>query len=505
VSQSSRFRALSFALLALAVCAQSQTAPATPDSNDIAQLRTSLAAAQAQVRQCQDEIAALRQQVQQIQSQLGKQTSSSAASAADFPTLSSITAQEKNAPAAEQFRSEEDQLLAAKVAEYEQTKIESVSKYKVRLSGLILMNLSGNRGNVDISDLPNLAFGNVPTQTNGSMTGTLRQTQLGLQVTGPQLAGAQTSGNVQVDFFGGFPDANYGVTAGLVRLRTAELRMDWPQTSLIAAQAPPFFSPLSPTSYATLGEPALSWSGNLWVWTPQLVVEHRWAIADDSQLAIQAGFLDPLTEEIPDFQFNRTPTAGEKSRAPAFGSHIGWKKKLSTGELSLGAGGYYSRQNWDFGRTTDSWVGSADWNLPLAHRLALSGEFYRGRAIGGLGGGIWASALFSGPYSLPTSSINGLNDIGGWAQLKFRATSRLEFNTAFGSANPFAQDLLRFAAPLTTAFTPLARNQTFFVNGVYRPRSNLLLALEYRRLQTSMLSGTKNTADHINLAAGVSF
>lgn len=491
------------AVVVWAAAAVAQTSSPPPDQ--VSQLRQSLAATRADLQRCEDEIATLRRQLQDMQAQLGA-SSSSRGGPADFPTLPAIAAQEKSgtepSPAPV---SEEQQMLAAKVSEYEQTKVETVSKYKLRVSGLVLMNLSGNAGHVDIQDLPNLAFPGTPGSPNGDIAATFRQTVLGLEITGPRVAGAATSGNLEADFFGGFPDTNYGVTAGLMRLRTAEARLDWQNTSIVAGQSAPFFSPLSPTSYATIAEPALSWSGNLWVWTPQVRVEQRWNTSENSKLALQFGILDPLTEEIPDFQFNRVPTAGERSRAPAFASHVGWKKTLSAGDLTFGAGGYYSRQVWDLGRTMDSWSLNADWNLPFTSWMALSGEFYRGRALGGLGGGIWASVLFNGSPTDPASSMIGLNDIGGWSQLKFRASSRLEFNLAGGQANPFARDLYLFPSPTTEYFPPLVRNQTFFVNSIYHPRSNLLLAIEYRRLQTSMLSGTKNTADHINLAAGISF
>ena len=148
---------------------------------------------------------------------------------------------------------------------------------------------------------------------------------------------------------------------------------------------------------------------------------------------------------------------------------------------------------------------STDFDLPLSRFLALSGEVYRGQAIGGFGGGIWASALFDADPDVATTRILPLNDVGGWSQLKIKPVSRLEFNVAAGVANPFSRDLEFFAAPQNYSFTPLARNQTLLINSIFHPRSNLLLGLEYRHLRTYALTGSKNTADHINLSIGVSF
>jgi hypothetical protein len=160
--------------------------------------------------------------------------------------------------------------LAEKVAELHQDKVESASKYPVKLSGLVLFNSYRNSGSLDIEDLPSLAFQKSPGSPDGSVGATLRQTVLGVQATGPNLFGARTSAAVAVDFAGGSPTTSFGVIDGVVRLRTAHIGLDWERTSLTIGQDTLFFSPLSPTSYATVLEPALAWSGNLWVWTPQI-------------------------------------------------------------------------------------------------------------------------------------------------------------------------------------------------------------------------------------------
>ncbi len=56
-------------------------------------------------------------------------------------------------------RMEEDQqLLEGKVNDQYQTKVESASKYRVKLSGIALLNVFGNSGTVDNQDVPSLAL-----------------------------------------------------------------------------------------------------------------------------------------------------------------------------------------------------------------------------------------------------------------------------------------------------------------------------------------------------------
>jgi hypothetical protein len=405
-------------------------------------------------------------------------------------------------------RLEEDKdLLQAKVDEQHQTKVESASKYGVKLSGIALLNLFGNSGSVDNQDVPNIALPPGAVSTSGSVGATLRQSEIGLAAYGPTLAGAQISGNMSLDFMGGFSNESNGVTSNVVRLRTATMRMDWNQTSIVAGQDEPFFSPLSPTSFASLGYPEFADSGNLWTWTPQVRLEHRLNISESNFLLLQTGLLDPLSGEYPYSQTYRTPSGGEQSRIPALGSRVAWS--LGTGDhaMTLGIGGYYSRQNYGAGRTTDAWAGTADWNAPVGNHFVWSGEFYRGRALGGLGAAQGRSVLFNGQESNPMSDLIGLNTVGGWTQLKFKATQSIEFNMAYGQDNPFARDQ-GMGYNYTTSeyeYYSIAKNQSAMLNVIFRPRSDLLFALEYRFLDTLQTTNNSNAAGTINLSMGVLF
>ena len=402
---------------------------------------------------------------------------------------------------------EEQQLLTGKVDEQYQTKLESASKYRVRFSGIALFNLFSNQGTVDNIDVPTLAYQQSGRASSGSFGGTLRQSIFGFEVFGPQLFGARTSGSVNFDAGGGFPNISDGVNSGLVRLRTATMRLDWKDTDIVAGQNQLFFQPNSPTSFASVIEPALSYAGNLWAWTPQLHVEHRFALNEKSTVTLQGGILDSLTGEPPYYAYTwyRQPAAGEASRQPAYAARVAYSHPLFGHSFTIGAAGYYSRENWGYGRDVNGYAALADWSLPLSQKFLLSGSFYRGQAIGGLGGGIGRSVLFDGPLSDPNTSVIPLNTVGGWAQLKYRATAKLEFNAAFGQDNPFAADLRVFDEPQSYGDPTLTRNHGVFGNVIYRPRSDVLFSLEYRRLKTFSIYDTNASAGQVNLGMGILF
>jgi len=397
------------------------------------------------------------------------------------------------------------ELANAKIKEQSQTKVESSSKYRVRLSGLALFNLFTNRGTVDNQDVPQIAKPAGPFDSAGTFGGSVRQSQLGLEAFGPDLAGAHTQAEIRFDFAGGFPQAPNGSLTGLMRLRTGTVRFDWTNTSIVAGQDYLFFSPLTPTSYASLAIPALSYSGNLWGWTPQVRVEHRFHISEASSIKVQAGIVETLSGDTPNMVYERSSTWGEKSGSPGYAARVSWNRSAFGQNIIAGLGGYYGRQDWAFGRNVDSWAGTADLTVPFGRYVEFTGQFYRGRAVGGLGGAIGQSVLWNGRFTDPSTEVYGLNSLGGWAQLKLKPTSKFEINGAFGHDNPFASDLRQFIGNPIYANGLLSKNQTSLLNLIYRPRSDLIFSVEYKHLKTFTLDSDFNSANNINLIVGYIF
>jgi len=459
------------------------------------------------VRELQAEVRELRTAVVELRSEAGQYRAETEELRKELQATrgaSATAAPNGAAPLEERVSSleESSQLLSSKVDDQFQTKVEAASKYRVRLSGIVLLNLFSNHGRTDSQETPTWAIPYIPNVSGQTLGASLRQSEIGLEVFGPRLAGARTSGNLQFDFSGGSPNTPNGVNLGLVRMRVASVRMDWKDTSIVAGQDNTFFSPLSPTSFASLAIPAFSYAGNLWGWIPQVRLEHRFNLSQGQSVVLQGGILDNVTGELPS-SFAPFAQAGQSSGQPAYAARAGWTRSVFGRPLTLGAAGYYSRQNWSMDQNVDGWAAMTDWSVPLARRVSLTGEFYRGRAIGGLGGAVGRSVLFSGNPS-PQGQVRPLNSVGGWSQLKVTASSKLEFNGAFGVDNPYASDVRGFS--LSPGFpAPLLQNRSSLVNVIYRPRSDLLLSGEYRHLRTFDIDAGSPTADQVNLMMGILF
>lgn len=501
--------------------AQNVPTPASPALADTAairelqdqvrELRTMLTDMRAENAQSRAEMQQLRDDLQATRALLERPAGTNATEAASAGTSApkaeaAITPSQQNS-IEERVQKLEDSasLTGSKVDEQYQTKVETASKYRARLHGIVLMNTFRNLGASNDLDFPDYAE---PTHTGfpqATFGATLRQSQIGLEVFGPRVFGAKSSADVQLDFSGGFPGTGNGVNFGIVRLQTANLRLDWEHTSFVAGQDSLFISPLSPTSFASLATPAFGFAGNLWAWTPQLRVEHRFAISDGQTVTMQAGILDNLDWEYPYNSFYRTTQAGELSGQPAYGFRTSWSKNANEHPLSFGVAGYYGRQNWAWGRYVDAWAGMADWQVPILPRLALSGEFYRGRGVGGLGAGIGTSIVYGGDPFAPFSPIRGLNAAGGWAQLKLQVTPKVELNGAFSEDNAFAGDVRGFATDQNNFGPILGKNRGGLGNVVFRPRSDLILAAELRRLRTFPIYSGSSLTSQVNLSVGILF
>jgi uncharacterized protein (UPF0335 family) len=163
-----------------------------------------------------------------------------------------------------------------RVEEQAQSKVESSQRFPIRLTGMALFNTFLNSRQTGGVESPQVA-----PASGGALAGgaTLRQSQIGLDYRGPQtFFGGQVRGSLMMDFFTG----SGGSYDSVLRLRTARMDIDWGSTSLMFGQDKSIISPREPNSLASVGYPALSDSGNLWRWQPQVRLEQRFRLSSDN-------------------------------------------------------------------------------------------------------------------------------------------------------------------------------------------------------------------------------
>jgi hypothetical protein len=394
---------------------------------------------------------------------------------------------------------EQVEVNTAQIKEHAQTKIESDSRFRVKLFGMILANTYVNTDTSSRFDNPMFAPSPTTDVGKNNFGATLRQSRIGLAMEGPRLGprlgDARLSAEAEFDFWGGTSGELDGDVFGFLRVITASARLDWEKTSLTVGQRPPLISPLNPTSLAAVWIQPLTGAGNISQWRPQIMMERRVGSNDSSQVIIQGGILTPFGESLQ----GRTIEGG-----PGYQSRVAYRRPLdSDRKLELGFGSYVHRRPFPLSRHVNSYAITGDWMVPLGSRLELSGEAFFGRAVGlAEESGNRYDSLYAvtGPITLPGTSIRGIRSAGGWAQMAIKARSDLDFNFAYGQEDPRNRDIFSGQIGASTKF----KNQVGSANFIWQLRQNFLFSLEYRRFWTNYTL-RQRTGNHYNLAVGYMF
>jgi len=493
--------------------AQSASAPASEAELDakVRMLSQTLEETRVELSESRSEIRQLRAMLEQALRKMGEPDKPAPAAVApreQAPEKSSGNSQETKSNDEQNLAriTEDDwQIAKARLEELQQDKVESSSKYRLKLSGIALFNAFGQTGHVDNLDAPTVAIQQAPGASSGSLGASLRQSIVGLTGVGPSIYGARTSGDVQMDFFGGLPSGYGAATSGVMRLRVARIRFDWENTSVVVGLDGPLFSPNTPTSYMSLAVPAFASAGNLWTWTPTIRVEQRWPTSV-SLFKIEAGVMDPSRYASSSASV-RTANPGESSRKPAYSLRISANGRSENRPLSIGVSGIYLPQRYG-GETASGWGGVTDWRLPLFPHMEWSGEFFAGKGLDVFGGVPYVLVQPSdlNRYNSVTApALAGIRMLGGWSQVKVKLNFRNEFNLAAGSGARSARGTRQTALLDPTLQFLSRRNDMWFVNYIFRPRSDLVFSTEYRRLRTYQVSGTPAIAGQVGLAMGFIF
>src|SRR5579863_5997142 len=217
----------------------------------------------------------LAEQVRALRAELAASRNSSAEPASSTAAV--------GAPAAPPLE-EKVAIDESRIAEQAQTKVEASQKLPITLTGMVLFNafLNGRANNG--SEYPTLAA----LATNASAGGaTVSQSIVGMKFQGPEIfGGGHISGSAFLDAWGGSPSNPLN---HLIRLRTATVEIDWKNTTIVAGQDKPIVSPREPNSLAQVSVSPLTGAGNLWLWSPQVRIDQRFAFGTQAGLTAQLG------------------------------------------------------------------------------------------------------------------------------------------------------------------------------------------------------------------------
>ena len=369
-------------------------------------------------------------------------------------------------------------VVEQRVEEHAQTKVEAAHKLPISITGMALFNGFLNRGPDALADYTLL---NGPSRAGA----TWQQTVIGLRFNGPAIpGGGHIDGSLDMDFFGGSAVAfNH-----LMRVRVANLSLNWKSTSLSFGQDKPLIAPREPDSLAEVGVPPLTGAGNLWLWQPQARLEQRMRLGEEAGLKAQVALYQ--TDERAAYVPAAYAATLGAARPGVEGRIAVWRRWGEQGSVELGSG-FHASETHVAGYVVPSRVFSLDGMLKPWSKIELSGTYYSGYNMAGLGAlGQGFTIINDGGRVIP---VHGR---GGWMQLAIRPASRLTFDIFGGRHEDRASDLVYGGTP---------RNESYAANAMYRLGSNVMLSLEGGQVRTLLLPYAARTRTYYDLAIAYLF
>jgi hypothetical protein len=286
-----------------------------------------------------------------------------------------------------------------------------------------------------------------------------RLTRFGVDVNGPEVDGAKTTGKLEIDF-ANFP-AGVAESRATPRIRLAYIDIKKDQLGLRVGQDWDVVSPLFP---AVNGELLMWNAGNTGDRRAQ--IQGRWvdnADASKESLSLKAALA--LTGAITNEDLDTGTVAGERdgfdSGMPQIQVRGGYKGlEVAAGKKSdIGVWGMFGRTETDTffngENRFDTWLGGVDLSIPIASKLTVRAEAWTGANLGDIRGGMG--------QSINTATGEEIESSGGWAELicKCGEKDKTQFHVGASLDDPKNDDL-----SLTSTSANRRRNQSGYIGTV---------------------------------------
>jgi hypothetical protein len=368
----------------------------------------------------------------------------------------------------------------SRTAELAQSKVEASQRLPVSLTGMLLFNAFMNGKSGGGAQDPVAAGATSGLASSGA---SLRQTVLGLKFNGPDLpGGGKASGSLDMDFFAG----NSAPFHNLLHIRVATVDLTWRNTTVTVGQEKPIISPREPSSLAQVGVSPLTAAGNLWDWQPQVRIEQRFALGENSGLRAQAGVYQ-TSESYPGTLPEEYAATLEKAR-PGYEGRLEFFRGTANRRIEI-APGFHLSTTHVAETSVPSRIVSLDWLVRPVALVEFTGEFFHGENVAGLG-------AKQGFDILPSDAVVPVHSQGEWGQIAFFPAPRLSLHVYAGEQHDRAEDLATGA---------INRNFVYAGNLMYKLAPNVLAAFEASQARTQYLGSLLRLNNHYDLALAYLF
>jgi hypothetical protein len=323
---------------------------------------------------------------------------------------------------------------------------------------------------------------------------TLRQTRFGINLEGPDVEGAKSTGKIEIDFYGTASVEN----KAMPMMRQAYWQLSYPTWNVLVGQTWEVLAPLYPN---TLNYNALALMGNMGYRKPMIRYERMDKVFGDKTIQTDVAIVRSIGNNV--VSTSTLDDEGSDSGWPVFQSRVGFSTPTSIGRpFAIGVSGHYGTEEFNTvtvsagppasfktvngkGRQFETFSGNLDWTVPVARDFDVIGEFWVGQNVdaftGGIGQGVNCMAN-QGTKTAAASLEKGIDAIGGWTQVTYhpQPLPKWLFNAGVGIDDPENGDL--------SGSLNRARNSVEYVNALYSLNAQTKIGVEVSWMATDFIA-----------------
>ena len=308
-----------------------------------------------------------------------------------------------------------------------------LSKFSLTIYGYVKLDASYDTSRVSAGDLAFYVMPKEVGNNDNEFNFTARETRLGLDMKCPEYGDTKVSGKIEADFYGNGGGDNTPVPRlrlGFIDVANGDWMVragqDW-ETFITAIPRIDNFSYLAD-------------AGALGLRRPQLRVQKDFKVTADSKFVAKVAAARTIGQDIDGGGQND----GADASFPTAQYNLTFESKLFAEKTAkFGVSGHWGRETIDSivsnkvvgsdDKNYDSWSVIGSVVLPLCQVVALQGSIWKGANLDTYYGGIG-----QGVNSKLDTSIGA---VGGWSQLMFDLTKKLNWNVGYGIDDPDDGDL----------------------------------------------------------------
>jgi hypothetical protein len=308
---------------------------------------------------------------------------------------------------------------AAPAAPVPAPEVKVSSKYNINIYGKLKFDGIYDTNNMGREDfilyVPKNAIGEDKATFN------VRDTRLGIAITGPALNGWTPSGRFETDFYGSDPGSN-----GQLRIRLAYMDFQKEGTGIRVGQDWVQIASLNPT---TVDFGIMGYNGNLWNRVPQVTLSQKLGAGFSGLLTVYRG-------KWSDDDAGAPSSVNTQLHMPWIGGKVSYSAALFSDQKSYFALGGAVRDGEAGDNDVTPYVAALELKIPISI-VEIMGEAYMGQ---GLGFEYFHNGL-SGNYGAFNAKGHAIMTRGGWLQASVKPMKDITVNLGYGLDDPKNADV----------------------------------------------------------------